>query len=111
GVLQRSEYTHDGFFKPCQDSQELAFCLNEGECFIIETVAGVHRHCRCKEGYRGLRCDQFVPKTDSILSDPIVGVRGLSLLLMKSCYEVHRQLQDSCPLCLLYQCILATRYP
>lgn len=26
--------------------------------------------CRCKEGYRGLRCDQFVPKTDSILSDP-----------------------------------------
>ncbi|RXN09679.1 pro-neuregulin- membrane-bound isoform-like protein [Labeo rohita] len=25
---------------------------------------------RCKEGYRGLRCDQFVPKTDSILSDP-----------------------------------------
>ncbi|GAA6110277.1 pro-neuregulin-3, membrane-bound isoform isoform X1 [Tachysurus ichikawai] len=34
------------FFKPCQDSQELAFCLNEGECFIIETVAGVHRHCR-----------------------------------------------------------------
>ncbi|KAK3558937.1 hypothetical protein QTP86_000063 [Hemibagrus guttatus] len=33
------------FFKPCQDSQELAFCLNEGECFIIETVAGVHRHC------------------------------------------------------------------
>nr|XP_055031214.1 pro-neuregulin-3, membrane-bound isoform-like [Misgurnus anguillicaudatus] len=35
------------FFKPCQDSQEMAFCLNEGECFIIETVAGVHRHCRC----------------------------------------------------------------
>ncbi|KAL1264519.1 hypothetical protein QQF64_004874, partial [Cirrhinus molitorella] len=33
------------FFKPCQDSQEMAFCLNEGECFIIETVAGVHRHC------------------------------------------------------------------
>uniref|UniRef100_A0A8C2BVZ2 EGF-like domain-containing protein n=1 Tax=Cyprinus carpio TaxID=7962 RepID=A0A8C2BVZ2_CYPCA len=60
------------FFKPCQDSQEMAFCLNEGECFIIETVAGVHRHCRCKEGYRGLRCDQFVPKTDSILSDPSI---------------------------------------
>uniref|UniRef100_A0A673Y240 EGF-like domain-containing protein n=1 Tax=Salmo trutta TaxID=8032 RepID=A0A673Y240_SALTR len=49
---------------------DLAFCLNEGECSIIETVAGVHRHCRCKEGYHGLRCDQFVPKTDSILSDP-----------------------------------------
>ncbi|KAK1793726.1 hypothetical protein P4O66_001463 [Electrophorus voltai] len=27
----------------------------------------------CKEGYRGLRCDQFVPKTDSILSDPKSG--------------------------------------
>lgn len=26
--------------------------------------------CRCKEGYHGLRCDQFVPKTDAILSDP-----------------------------------------
>lgn len=26
--------------------------------------------CRCKEGYRGLRCDQFVPKTDPILSNP-----------------------------------------
>lgn len=25
---------------------------------------------RCKEGYHGLRCDQFVPKTDAILSDP-----------------------------------------
>lgn len=24
---------------------------------------------RCKEGYHGLRCDQFVPKTDAILSD------------------------------------------
>ncbi|KAJ4940268.1 hypothetical protein JOQ06_026577, partial [Pogonophryne albipinna] len=24
----------------------------------------------CKEGYHGLRCDQFVPKTDAILSDP-----------------------------------------
>uniref|UniRef100_A0A8C7VGI6 EGF-like domain-containing protein n=1 Tax=Oncorhynchus mykiss TaxID=8022 RepID=A0A8C7VGI6_ONCMY len=57
-------------FKPCIDDKDLAFCLNEGECSIIETVAGVHRHCRCKEGYHGLRCDQFVPKTDSILSDP-----------------------------------------
>ncbi|XP_028287386.1 pro-neuregulin-3, membrane-bound isoform [Parambassis ranga] len=57
-------------FKPCVDDKDLAFCLNEGECSIIETVAGVHRHCRCKEGYHGLRCDQFVPKTDAILSDP-----------------------------------------
>ncbi|XP_054620045.1 pro-neuregulin-3, membrane-bound isoform [Dunckerocampus dactyliophorus] len=57
-------------FKPCIEDKDLAFCLNEGECSIIETVAGVHRHCRCKEGYHGLRCDQFVPKTDAILSDP-----------------------------------------
>ncbi|XP_029978006.1 pro-neuregulin-3, membrane-bound isoform isoform X2 [Sphaeramia orbicularis] len=57
-------------FKPCVEDKDLAFCLNEGECSIIETVAAVHRHCRCKEGYHGLRCDQFVPKTDAILSDP-----------------------------------------
>lgn len=25
---------------------------------------------RCREGYQGIRCDQFLPKTDSILSDP-----------------------------------------
>ncbi|TNN80086.1 Pro-neuregulin-3, membrane-bound isoform [Liparis tanakae] len=25
---------------------------------------------KCKEGYHGLRCDQFVPKTDALLSDP-----------------------------------------
>ncbi|TMS22324.1 Pro-neuregulin-3, membrane-bound isoform, partial [Larimichthys crocea] len=60
-------------FKPCVEDKDLAFCLNEGECSIIETVAGVHRHCRCKEGYHGLRCDQFVPKTDAILSDPKSG--------------------------------------
>ncbi|XP_034415292.1 pro-neuregulin-3, membrane-bound isoform [Cyclopterus lumpus] len=57
-------------FQPCVEDKDLAFCLNEGECSIIETVAGVHRHCRCKEGYHGLRCDQFVPKTDALLSDP-----------------------------------------
>lgn len=27
-------------------------------------------HDRCREGYQGIRCDQFLPKTDSILSDP-----------------------------------------
>uniref|UniRef100_A0A3Q1FPM8 Neuregulin C-terminal domain-containing protein n=1 Tax=Acanthochromis polyacanthus TaxID=80966 RepID=A0A3Q1FPM8_9TELE len=32
-------------FKPCVEDKDLAFCLNEGECSIIETVAGVHRHC------------------------------------------------------------------
>ncbi|XP_073723122.1 pro-neuregulin-3, membrane-bound isoform isoform X1 [Misgurnus anguillicaudatus] len=75
------------FFKPCQDSQEMAFCLNEGECFIIETVAGVHRHCRCKEGYRGLRCDQFVPKTDSILSDPTADEPGIEFMESGETYQ------------------------
>ncbi|XP_051968774.1 pro-neuregulin-3, membrane-bound isoform-like isoform X3 [Xyrauchen texanus] len=75
------------FFKPCQDSQEMAFCLNEGECFIIETVAGVHRHCRCKEGYRGLRCDQFVPKTDSILSDPTADELGIEFMESGETYQ------------------------
>ncbi len=45
-VAPTTSTVHSEFFKPCQDSQEMAFCLNEGECFIIETVAGVHRHCR-----------------------------------------------------------------
>ncbi|XP_062859133.1 pro-neuregulin-3, membrane-bound isoform [Trichomycterus rosablanca] len=74
-------------FKRCQDSQELAFCLNEGECFIIETVAGVHRHCRCKEGYRGLRCDQFVPKTDPILSDPTADELGIEFMEIGEIYQ------------------------
>ncbi|XP_053162210.1 pro-neuregulin-3, membrane-bound isoform isoform X2 [Hemicordylus capensis] len=56
-------------FKPCKD-KDLAYCLNDGECFVIETLTGSHKHCRCKEGYQGVRCDQFLPKTDSVLSDP-----------------------------------------
>ncbi|CAL8259714.1 unnamed protein product [Arctogadus glacialis] len=32
-------------FKPCVEDKDLAFCLNDGECSIIETRAGVHRHC------------------------------------------------------------------
>ncbi|TWW81256.1 Pro-neuregulin-3, membrane-bound isoform [Takifugu flavidus] len=36
-------------FKPCVEDKDLAFCLNEGECSIIETVAGVHRHCSCSQ--------------------------------------------------------------
>ncbi|XP_075466571.1 pro-neuregulin-3, membrane-bound isoform isoform X2 [Ascaphus truei] len=61
---ERSEH-----FKPCKD-KDLAYCLNDGECFVTETLTGSHKHCRCKEGYQGVRCDQFLPKTDSILSDP-----------------------------------------
>uniref|UniRef100_A0A2K5DI49 Pro-neuregulin-3, membrane-bound isoform n=1 Tax=Aotus nancymaae TaxID=37293 RepID=A0A2K5DI49_AOTNA len=61
---ERSEH-----FKPCRD-KDLAYCLNDGECFVIKALTGSHKHCRCKEGYQGVRCDQFLPKTDSILSDP-----------------------------------------
>ncbi|XP_073542071.1 pro-neuregulin-3, membrane-bound isoform isoform X1 [Phyllobates terribilis] len=63
-ITERSEH-----FKPCKD-KDLAYCLNEGECFVIETLTASHKHCRCKEGYHGVRCDQFLPKTDSVLSDP-----------------------------------------
>ncbi|MGH0126447.1 UNVERIFIED_CONTAM: hypothetical protein FKN15_028602 [Acipenser sinensis] len=37
---ERSEH-----FKPCRD-KDLAYCLNEGECFVIETLTGSHKHCR-----------------------------------------------------------------
>ncbi|TNN57876.1 Pro-neuregulin-3, membrane-bound isoform [Liparis tanakae] len=31
---------------------------------------GKNRNGKCREGYQGIRCDQFLPKTDSILTDP-----------------------------------------
>ncbi|XP_051504591.1 LOW QUALITY PROTEIN: pro-neuregulin-3, membrane-bound isoform [Myxocyprinus asiaticus] len=71
-------------FKPCQE-KDLAYCLNEGECFVIETLSGPHKHCRCKEGFQGIRCDQFLPKTDSILSDPMDHL-GIEFMESK---EVH----------------------
>uniref|UniRef100_A0A8C8VHX7 Uncharacterized protein n=1 Tax=Pelusios castaneus TaxID=367368 RepID=A0A8C8VHX7_9SAUR len=37
---ERSEH-----FKPCKD-KDLAYCLNDGECFVIETLTGSHKHCR-----------------------------------------------------------------
>ncbi|XP_067101183.1 pro-neuregulin-3, membrane-bound isoform [Osmerus mordax] len=73
-------------FQPCLEDKDLAFCLNEGECSIIQTVAGVHRHCRCKEGYHGLRCDQFVPKTDAILSDPVDEL-GIEFMERRDAYQ------------------------
>ncbi|KAM4636067.1 pro-neuregulin-3, membrane-bound isoform [Discoglossus pictus] len=78
---ERSEH-----FKPCKD-KDLAYCLNDGECFVIETLTGSHKHCRCKEGYQGVRCDQFLPKTDSILSDP---TDHLGIEFMES-EEVYQQ--------------------
>ncbi|KAM4704289.1 pro-neuregulin-3, membrane-bound isoform 2-T2 [Rhinophrynus dorsalis] len=78
-VTQRSEH-----FKPCKD-KDLAYCLNDGECFVIETLTASHKHCRCKEGYQGVRCDQFLPKTDSVLSDPKSEVVYQQQILSISC--------------------------
>ncbi|XP_035387174.1 pro-neuregulin-3, membrane-bound isoform [Electrophorus electricus] len=72
-------------FKPCQE-KDLAYCLNDGECFVIETLSGPHKHCRCKEGFQGIRCDQFLPKTDSILSDPTDHL-GIEFMESKEVYK------------------------
>ncbi|KAL4694661.1 hypothetical protein H8958_008208, partial [Nasalis larvatus] len=46
---ERSEH-----FKPCRD-KDLAYCLNDGECFVIETLTGSHKHFAwMKEGYAGI---------------------------------------------------------
>ncbi|XP_061693789.1 pro-neuregulin-3, membrane-bound isoform [Syngnathoides biaculeatus] len=74
-------------FKPCHD-KDLTYCLNGGECFVIETLSGPHKHCKCREGYQGIRCDQFLPKTDSILSDP----NHLGIEFMESKEVYQRQL-------------------
>ncbi|XP_062320195.1 pro-neuregulin-3, membrane-bound isoform isoform X2 [Osmerus eperlanus] len=71
-------------FKPCHE-RDLAYCLNDGECFVIETLSGPHKHCRCREGYQGIRCDQFLPKTDSILSDP--NHLGIEFMESKEVYK------------------------
>ncbi|KAM3862618.1 pro-neuregulin-3, membrane-bound isoform [Diretmus argenteus] len=71
-------------FKPCHE-KDLAYCLNGGECFVIETLSGPHKHCKCREGYQGIRCDQFLPKTDSILSDP--NHLGIEFMESKEVYK------------------------
>ncbi|XP_040923526.1 pro-neuregulin-3, membrane-bound isoform [Betta splendens] len=40
---------------------------------------------RCREGYQGIRCDQFLPKTDSILSDP--NHLGIEFMESKEVYK------------------------
>ncbi|KAK1905436.1 Pro-neuregulin-3 membrane-bound isoform, partial [Dissostichus eleginoides] len=35
---------HSEHFKPCHE-KDLAYCLNGGECFVIETLSGPHKHC------------------------------------------------------------------
>ncbi|KAA8581548.1 hypothetical protein FQN60_003129 [Etheostoma spectabile] len=47
------------------------FSSNPSRQFLC--ISLYHLSPRCKEGYHGLRCDQFVPKTDAILSDPKSG--------------------------------------
>ncbi|XP_008293010.1 pro-neuregulin-3, membrane-bound isoform-like [Stegastes partitus] len=76
---------HSEHFKPCHE-KDLAYCLNGGECFVIETLSGPHKHCKCREGYQGIRCDQFLPKTDSILSDPIDHL-GIEFMESKEVYK------------------------
>ncbi|KAG7492459.1 hypothetical protein MATL_G00014630 [Megalops atlanticus] len=88
-----SPHLRSEHFKPCKD-KDLAYCLNEGECFIIETLTGSHKHCRCKEGYQGVRCDQFLPKTDSILSDPTDHL-GIEFMESKDMYK-RQVLSVSC---------------
>jgi len=44
---------------------------------------------RCKEGYQGVRCDQFLPKTDSILSDPSTSNVFLTLLFCSGGCSCH----------------------
>eukprot|EP00062_Callorhinchus_milii_P017895 gi/632970790/ref/XP_007901843.1/ PREDICTED: pro-neuregulin-3, membrane-bound isoform [Callorhinchus milii] len=82
-TTQRSEH-----YKPCRD-KDLSYCLNDGECFMIETLAGNNKHCRCKDGYQGVRCDQYLPKTDSILSDP---TEHLGIEFMESQELYQRQI-------------------
>ncbi|XP_059929644.1 pro-neuregulin-3, membrane-bound isoform isoform X2 [Gadus macrocephalus] len=71
-------------FKPCHE-RDLTYCLNSGECFVIETLSGPHKHCKCREGYQGIRCDQFLPKTDSILADP--NHLGIEFMESKEVYK------------------------
>lgn len=75
---------HSEHFKPCHE-KDLAYCLNGGECFVIETLSGPHKHCKCREGYQGIRCDQFLPKTDSILTDP--NHLGIEFMESKEVYK------------------------
>lgn len=75
---------HSEHFKPCHE-KDLAYCLNGGECFVIETLSGPHKHCKCREGYQGIRCDQFLPKTDTILSDP--NHLGIEFMESKDVYK------------------------
>lgn len=52
------------------------FATTPGLFFVNLALASLRANylsfsfARCREGYQGIRCDQFLPKTDSILSDP-----------------------------------------
>lgn len=78
---------------------------------LISNVVSPLSH-RCKEGYHGLRCDQFVPKTDAILSDPstpsfsIFSSSGIGVLIqdMKANSEqVHVHAHEAISDCISHQ--------
>ncbi|XP_013927597.1 PREDICTED: pro-neuregulin-3, membrane-bound isoform-like [Thamnophis sirtalis] len=47
--IEQSEH-----FKPCKD-KDLAYCLHDGECFVIETLTGSHKHCRSLQPFSSKR--------------------------------------------------------
>ncbi|KAL9988785.1 hypothetical protein ACROYT_G003272 [Oculina patagonica] len=47
-------------YLPCtsHESEEIAMCLNGGECFAVELgVLGRNFGCTCADGYEGTRCE------------------------------------------------------
>ncbi|GAA6110275.1 pro-neuregulin-3, membrane-bound isoform isoform X2 [Tachysurus ichikawai] len=61
----------------------------KSNCIILANLKSYPFLPRCKEGYRGLRCDQFVPKTDPILSNP---TDELGIEFMESGETYQRQI-------------------
>ncbi|XP_035260614.1 pro-neuregulin-3, membrane-bound isoform-like isoform X2 [Anguilla anguilla] len=100
-VAPTSPSLHSEHFKPCKD-KDLAYCLNDGECFVIQTMTGSNKHCRCKEGYQGIRCNHFLPKTDSILSDPESKEVYKRQVLSISCIAIGISLLGT--LCMAFYC-------
>ncbi|KAI7805272.1 putative pro-neuregulin-3 [Triplophysa rosa] len=54
-------------FKPCQE-KDLAYCLNDGECFVIETLSGPHKHCSAEPV--SLRCQSSTAPIPPVSTSP-----------------------------------------